>query len=203
MDKKFKKVAGAIGIIGVSFGLGALAHGIMTPEKIQYNTVYVDKEVPVEKIVTIEKEVPVEKIVEVSDGKLDLVLQEIYDNEGSVEYLTDDLKDSEVSLIADRIILVNDFKTLAVSEVRKNLFDELDGETFGSVTFDDKDMERLRINDDANEIIISDIDFEDKDADLEVSGTFDQDDIRYKYTATVSFKDGEVDEIDSIVIELA
>ena len=132
---------------------------------------------------------------QVDNGKLDLVLKEIYDNNGQVSYLTDDLDDDEVSLIADRIILVNDFKALAIAELKKNLFDELDGETVDTEVLDDKDMERLRINDDADEISIDDIDFEDKDADLSLTGTFEQDDIKYDFEATVSFKDGEVDEI--------
>ncbi|HEY9705828.1 MAG TPA: hypothetical protein V6C58_25555 [Allocoleopsis sp.] len=200
--KKVKKILAVTGASVLLLGAGAFAGAQLFPKEVV-------KEVPVEKVVTVEKEVPVEVVKEVKvtqlvdNGKLDMVLKEIYDNNGNVAYLTDDLEDDEISQIADRIVLVNDFKSLAVQEVRSNLFDELDGETFNLVTFDDKDMERLRINDDADEIVIEDIDFEDKDAELLVTGTFEQDNVKYKYEALVEFKDGEVDEISSITVDLA
>jgi hypothetical protein len=200
---KISKILTVAGAGALLVGAGAFVGSQAFPK-----TVEVQKDVIVEKTVFVDKLVPVEVIKEVKvteavdNGKLDLVLQEIYDNDGSVEYLIDDLKDDEVDLIADRIILVNDFKDLAIAELRKNLFDELDGEVVGSETLDEGDMERLRINDDANEIVIDDIDFDDKDADLILTGTFEQDDIKYAFEATVSFKDGEVDEIDSVSVSL-
>src|SRR6056297_2209314 len=54
------------------------------------------KEIPVE----VPVEVPVEKIVEkevkVDNGNLDKVLEHIYDNDGSIEYITDNLDDDEL-----------------------------------------------------------------------------------------------------------
>ena len=151
-------------------------------------------EVPVEKIVEVSKEVKVE--VPVDNGNLKLVLEHIYDNNGDIEYITDDLDDDEIDLIVDRVVLVNDFKALALNEVKKNLFDELDGEVVGTETLDDRDMERLKLDDEADEIVVDEIDFEDKDAELLVTGTFEQDDVEYEFTARVIFKDGEVDELE-------
>jgi hypothetical protein len=165
-------------------------------------SVVIPSPVIVEKNVTVEKIVTVDKIVEVDNGKLDAVMQSIYDNDGSVEFVTEDLKDSEVSQIADRFVLVNDFKSLALSEVRKNLADLVDKEVVSGVTIDDKDVERVRLNDDANEIVVDDIDFEDKDAVMLVTGTFEQDDVKYEFEVSVEFKDGSVDDssLESLVL---
>jgi hypothetical protein len=130
-------------------------------------------------------------------------MQAIYDNDGKVEFVVDDLKDSEVELIADRFVLVNDFKALALAEVKKNLADLVDKEVVSGVTIDDKDVERVRLNDDADEITVDDIDFEDKDASLLVTGTFEQDDVKYEFEVSVDIKDGEVDDSSLEALNLA
>ncbi len=177
---------------------------IVTVEKIVNQTVKVP--VVVTEVKTVEKlvEVPINitKEVFVDNEKLDEVLQHIYDNNGDVEYLTDDLDDDEVVLIADRVIFVNEMKKLAVDAISDELFDELDRETYNisgsDVTFDEDDLERLRTDDDEDEITVTDVDFEDEDIKLTLTGTFEQDDVRYNYEATVEFKDGRFDELDNI-----
>lgn len=203
-SKKLVAVAGAI-----SLGVGAIVGAVAFP---------VEKEVVVEKNVTVEKpvevvkyvnstvevvkEVEVVKTVTVDNGNLSEVLQHIYDNDGNVEYLVDNLDDNEVALIADRVIFVNEVKKLSVDAIKDDLFNELDGENVNGTVLDDRDMERLRINDDANEITVESIDFEDKDADLNVTGTFEQDDVKYDFSAVVRFKDGEYDELRNINVSL-
>jgi hypothetical protein len=154
----------------------------------------------VEKEVEVEVEVPVEKIVEVDNENLALVLDELYLNDGQVDYLVDDLDDDELDLIIDRIFFVRELKELAVKEVEKELFDELDKEefTFGDVTveFDEDDLERLRIDDDMDELLVDIQDWEDKDAEITVTGTFEQDDVKYDFSAIVEFKDGEIEDFD-------
>lgn len=209
VEQKSKVIkAGAIAaLVALSAGLGAVGHALTTQPVVVEKPVFVEKvinstiEVPVEVI----KEVPVEVVKEVvvTDDRLDVVLEHIFDNDGKVEYLTDDLKDSEVAEIADRIILVNEFKALAVAEVKKELADLVDKEVVAGKILDEEDVERVRINDDADEIVVDQIDFEDKDADLLVNGTFEQDDLKYKFEAEVSFKDGEVDDSKLIKVELA
>jgi len=202
-----KKLAAVVGAISLTVGALGGAY---------YSPVEVTKEVIVEKNVTVEKpvieyvnntvevvrEVEVVKTVVVDSGNLSEVLQHIYDNSGNVEYLVDSLDDDEVSLIADRVIFVNEVKMLAVDAIKEDLFNELDGESINGTVLDDRDMERLRINDDADEILVNSIDFDDKDADLDVIGTFEQDDIKFDFSAVVRFKDGEYDELRNINVTL-
>lgn len=206
MAKETNKVVKILAVAGAGvllLGAGMYAGSQLFPQTItQTYTVEkeVVKEVPVEKIVEIIKEVPVEKIVEVSDGKLDLVLEHIYDNEGNVQYLTEDLDDDEVFMIADRIVFINDIKTLAVNAVKSDLFDELDGEVVGEVELDERDMEKLKVDDDHEDLIIEDVDFEDKDAEVKVTGTFKQDDIKYDFEVVINFRDGEYDDMDIVSV---
>jgi hypothetical protein len=199
--EKSKLVKGlfAAGAGVILLGAGAYAGSQMFPVEIT-KTFTVEKIVPVEVIkevqVEVIKEVPVEKIVEVTDTKLDSVLQHIYDNEGNVQYLTEDLDDDEVALIADRIVFINDIKKLSVDAVKNELFDELDGELVGLVELDDRDMEKLKVADEHEDLIIEEVDFEDKDAEVIVTGTFKQDDVKYDFEVVVIFKDGEYDEMD-------
>jgi hypothetical protein len=169
------------------------------------SSVVIPAPVVVEKLVnvTVEKQVPVtvEKLVD--NGKMAAVMQAIYDNDGKVEFVIDGLKDSEVSQIADRFVLVNDFKSMAIAEVKKNLADLVDKEVVSGSTIDDKDVERVRLNDDANEIVVDDIDFEDKDATLLVSGTFEAEDVKYEFEVSVDIKDGEVDDSSLESLDLA
>lgn len=201
--------------------LSGIAAGLIAGGVIGAYTFPVEKEVVLEKVINVTKEVPVtvteyvevEKPIEVikevnvtkevfvDNGKLDEVLEHIYDNKGKVQYLTEDLDDDEVALIADRIIFINEVKKLAVDVVKDELFDELDNEELGTVKFDDKEMERLRVDDDEDEIVIEEVDFDDKDADVLVTGTFEQDDVKYKFEALVEFKDNEFDEIKNIEVE--
>ena len=219
--KQIIKAVCAVGAGALLLGAGALGTGIMKNDTIQEQAVqisqlnsdveslntkvsdfenadpvieYVDKEV--EKEVQVE----VEKLVEVDNGNLELVLDHIYDNDGNVEYLLDNLDDDEIDLIVDRVVFVNEIKSLAVAETEKEIKDLLDKEEFvfnnETIKFDEDDIERVRIQDDDDEVVISDIDFEDSDADVEVEVYFEQDDVKYKALVTVEFKDGEADDID-------
>lgn len=195
-----KKLAALVGAISLT--VGALGGAVAFP---------VDKEVIVEKNVTIEKpvevikvvntvetvEVPVEVVVEklVDNGNLSVVEQFIFDNNGDLEFITNDLDDNEVDQIASRIIFANEVKQMALDAVEKDLFDELDNEVFNGTTFDEGDMERLRLDDDADEIVITDYDFKDGDAKVKVTGSFEQDDVKFEFNATVKIVDGEYDEL--------
>jgi hypothetical protein len=197
-----KKLAMA-GAVALGIVAGGFAGAYIFPntetivvEKIVNNTI----EVPVETIVEVPYNVTVEKIVEVDNGNLDIVLQEIYDNNGRVQYLLDDLDEDELDLIVDRIAFVNDIKALAVAEVKSELFDEVDRMIVDGVELDEDEMERLRIDDDLDEINVADIDFEDKDAKLEITGTFEQEDVKYSYKVEIEFKDGEVYDFDVLEV---
>jgi len=205
MEDKMKKILAGVSAVAIAvagFGAGSF---MVEPE-----TIVTEKIVNVPFIVNHTIEVPVEKIVNlttevlVDNGKLDLVLEHIYDNNGDVEYLIDDLDDDEISEIADRVVFINDIKFLAAQEVNNEIKDLLDKESFNGTDrfFDEDDIERVRVQDDADELIIEDVDFEDKDADVRVEVRFEQDDIKYNAFVTVEFKDGSVDDINLESIEL-
>jgi hypothetical protein len=216
---KLNKTGKAMAAIALGTGLlagavgGAFLFSTHTTTEIPYevikeievikqinNTVEVPFEVEVIKNVTVE--------VPVDNENLQLVLDEIYDNDGSVEYITDDLDDDELDQMIDRIIFVNEIKDLAAVEVESEFEDLIDNEVFAfngtDVTFDEDDVERVRVQDDDDEITASDIDYEDGDADVEVFVNFEQDDVDYKARFIVEFKEGEVDDIDleSVVLRV-
>ena len=206
MNKKIKKISAIVGGAILIAGISGISGALMFPKTITNDVIVeknitqeVIKEVPVEVI----KEVNITKEVFVDNGKLELVLKHIYDNDGSVEYLTEDLDDDELSLIVSRVVLINDFKSLAIEAIKKDLFDELDGVNVNGTILDDRDMEKLKIDSEDNEVIIEDIDFEDLDAEVKVTGSFKQDDVKYNFEALVSFKDGEYDELEDIEVTLA
>ena len=206
-----KLVAITLGVVaaaGLGFGLAALT---MQP---QTEVVTVTKEVPyvvekeVPKIVNVTKEVPVEvikyvnKTVYVDNGNLNKVLQFMYDEEGNVEYVVDGLDDNQLNEIVDRIVFINDIKSMAVEKVKSKLFEKLDGMEVSGITLYEDDMERLKVNDDYNDIEIENIDFDDEDAKLLLSGTFEQHDTKYDFEAEVRFKDGDFYKLKVLNVEL-
>ncbi len=214
MDKSKALKVGALVVASALVGAGMTAvvnHSDVSLE--QANTLIAEAQskafnegkasVVIPEPVQVEKVVTVEKVVEVESDSLGEVLQAIYDNEGKVEFVTEDLKDSEVAEIADRFVLVNDFKAMALDEVKANLADLVDKEVVANVSIDDKDVERVRLNDEANEIVVDDIDFDDKDATLLVSGTFEAEDVKYEFEVSVDIKDGEVDDSSLESLDLA
>lgn len=200
MDKKIKKII-ALGLGGLVILGGGVAIGSQffpkTVEKVVTKEVTVTKEVPVPgPTVTVEVPKEIIKEIKVDNGNLDKVLKYVWDENGDINYLTHDLKEKEISKIVERIVLVNDFKAEAISEVKSRAFDELDGKIVNGTTLNDRKLSRLRLSDDFNEIIMKDIDFDNKDAIIHVDGTFEDDDyIKYKATFEVEFKDGQFDDL--------
>lgn len=147
------------------------------------------KEVPTE--VEVEKIVEVEKLVD--NGNLAILEQYIFDHDGNLTELeADDLDEDEMSLLIERINFLKDLKIKALEEVKKELFDEVDGKKVGKVKLEEDELERLKLDDEDDEVIVSDIDFEDKDAIVTVKGTFEQDDEEYEFEVEVEFKDGVI-----------
>lgn len=211
VDEKTKKV-GAVALAGIiGLGLGGFSGANIADDSTQVADLAQDLideraktlacenqepvietvEVEVEKIVEIE----VEKIVEVNSGSLRLVLDEIFDNNGNVEYLVEDLDDDELDQIVSRINFANDIKAISVEEIKRDGIDELDKEIIGLVTLDEDDIERFKIYDDDDEVELDDINYEDRDADVYIDARFEQDDVKYVATFKVIIKDGEVDRV--------
>jgi len=209
MENKIKVIAGVIlGLLAGSLGTYTFNQPSVV-EKIVYEnvTVEVPVEVPVEKIVNITEivEVPINvtQIVEVDNGNLNTVLEHIYNNNGTIEYITSTLKNDEINLITDRIILVNEFKSESIKAIESELFAELDKFVFNATTtFDEAIMERLRVNSGFEEINITSIDFINNDSVVTVSGTFEQESVKYAYTTDVVFKDSVFDKLSNINVVL-
>lgn len=140
--------------------------------------------------------------VPVDNENLEMVLDNLYDNsvedgESYLDLLTEDLDDDEVNQIVDRIVFINEAKILAASAVDKlDIADELEDSDYNTFNLDEDDIERIRVQDDADEISISDIDFDDKDAIATVKVEFEQDDKDYVAEFEVEFRDGEVDDVE-------
>ncbi len=174
-----------------SFALGAASVVPTVVESIK------EVKVPVEVI----KEVIVVK--EVGSEELAELEQALMDNDGNVSFCTQELDDNEVALVSDCIVLTNDFKALALAEVKSELADLVDREVVSNVTLDEDDVERIRLNDDLEEVEVANLDFEDKDADVTVSGTFEHEDVKYEFEVKVEIKDGKVDDVSLESVDLA
>lgn len=204
---KTNKVVKAIALAGIVLG-SALAGGIaganLFPKEVPYEVEKVITqfvEVPVEVPVEVEKlvEVEVEKIVEIDNGNLAMVLEHVYDNDGQVEYLIDDLEDDEVDQIVDRVIFINDIKAISEADINAEGLNLLHKEYVEDERLDKKEISRFRIKDD---IVYSDIDFEDGDAIVTVEATFEQDKVKYAAVFEVEIRDGKVEESTLVSVEL-
>ena len=186
-----------LGTISVFVILSILVGGLFGAFVFPNNT---ETEVEVEVIKEIEVlvEVPVEGI---NDGQLELVNQYIYDNDGLLESIIDDL-DSPTD-IPSRVEFLNTIKDLCVNGVKDELFDELDNYEYNeNVTLDDKELTRLRVDDDSDELDVTVTDWEDLEGTVEVTGTFKQDLSYFNFTVDAVFEDGEFDKLDNLVVVL-
>ncbi len=155
-------------------------------------------------VASVEPEkVLVNNTIFVGSEELAEIQEAIMDNNGNVSFCTQDLEDNEAHLIGDCLVLTNDFKAIALAEAKKEIADLVDREVVANVTIDEDDVERIRLNNDLDEVTVSDLDFEDKDADVFVTGTFEHDDVKYEFEVKVEFKDGEVEEVSLEDVSLA
>lgn len=197
------KIAGAIGataLIALSaLGGAGIADDSAQVKQLREQVSALENVEPVVINNTVIEKVPVPYNVShevfVDNGNLDLVLEHVYDNNGNVEYLIDDLDDDEVGKIVERIVFINDIKALAVDYVRAEGIEELDKELVNGTVLDEDDVERFKIDDEADEVLVSNIDFEDSDAEVFVRARFEHDDVDYEVVYRVEFEDGKVEDI--------
>lgn len=212
MNENIKKVAGiflaglACAGVGAAIGISAFPQ-VVTETQVEIIEVSDTEELQLlqqqlnlsqEQLEELRNQPPqIEKeTVYVDNGSLDLVLEHIHDNGGQIEYLTDDLDDDEISLIVERIAFVNDIKELGARYVEDEFADELDRREFNGTEFDEDDVERVRVQDDHDEIAVDDIDFDDLDAELEYVVKFEHDDDDFEALVRVEVRDGRVKELD-------
>ena len=202
ITKKVLAVVGAVAIATIGVGAGFILDTPQTITKLVPVTKIVPGETVTETVYeNVTVEVPVEVFVEVDNGNLDLVLDEIYQADGSVEYLIEDLDDDELAEVVDRIVLVQDAKTLAMAELEKEAFDELDMEVFNStITFDEDELYRL--NFDAEDFSVVDVDFDREEVELTLPFTFKMDGVKYSADAIFSVEENEVEDLDIENIQL-
>lgn len=217
MDTK-TTIYGAIALAVACLILGFVAGGELSPEtvvketSIQYvenpfNSELEEKyEVALAEIEKLEAREPeVQTVIEQVPVVDKDFLQYIYDSNGDIEHLLSDLDDNELYLMQERVSFIKGLKDKAISVVAKEIFDEADKyevtlEDGTIVELDDKDMRRLRIKDNYDEIEVVYIDFEDKDAELKVSFRFEQDDVKFEGSIVLEFKDGEFDDFSDLEI---
>ena len=202
MNEKTKKIgsmaiAAVVGA-GAMFGGAALTDTSVGVEQINQSPITLTKIVEVEKEVIVTEEVEVIKYVD--NEKLSDFMDYIFERDGDVTELTDDLEADEVDKIADRIAFVIESVKLGSDEIKKELADEIDGDEFvnaasETITFDEDDIERIKISDDLDDVVLSDYDFDDGELTVTYSVDFEQDDVDYTCDVEIEFKDGELDDI--------
>ena len=205
MKKQIKKILMGVGGIAL-LGIGLLGGATLFPNEVPYEvekivTEYVN--VPGDTVYEVKETIKeVEVITEVVGDEFQTVYDYMYDMEGDMTEVMDDLDDDEIDLLAERVFDINEAKIVAVNHVKAELFDEIDGEELGTVEFDEDDLKKLRIDDDFDELLISDADFEDKEFDVTITGTFKQDDIKYGFEAVVNTEKGYVDDMEVVISSL-
>jgi hypothetical protein len=186
--KKVGAIAASVVLVG---GLGMVTGANLFPKTVV-------EEVPVEVLVEVPYsvevpiEVPVEVPVEVfvDNENLKLVLETVYDRDGNVEFLVDDLDEDELDLIVDRIVFYNDVESLIESAVKAEWEELVHREiaTDGQKLFRGE-FARVRFDKDVDYSVL-DFDYEDAVGTLGVE--FRQDDQRYRAVFEVELEDGDV-----------
>lgn len=184
MNKKITAVVGAIGL-----AIGGAAGYTLAPQDVVTETVTEE--------VIVEQPIEVEKEVFIDNGNLDEVMQFLHDNEGDVQFITNDLSDDEVDQIVDRILFINEAKAIALNQTRSNFFDEIDGKYFNGEEFELEDLSRLRVDEDKT---VFNTDFDYNDTVVRLTGTLEHDETEYDFRVDVLIKDGEFEDFDNIQI---
>ena len=144
----------------------------------------------------VEVEVPVEVEVLVDNENLNLVLQYMFDNEGNVSYVTNELDEEDINEIVDRIVFLNDVENISLNAAETELLDLVDRERVSGVRIYKEDISRIRLNDPV--VDVSDLKY--GDADVTVTGTFRADGRNYEFEILVEVTDKEVNEVELISV---
>lgn len=192
--KKVAAITGAVAIVAGTI-LGAVAFPIQNEIIVtEYKTI--TKEVPVIQTVVQEKEVIVEVekevIVKVDNENLDFVLEQLYDNNGNLELVTEDLFEDELDQIVERLFMLEEVKTLAIADVKANLAKELDYQ----LGYDKRDVSRIDI--DSSDVEVLNIDFSREDATILVPVEFRYDGVIETVTVEVAIRNGVVRSFDFV-----
>ena len=199
--------------VGAGIVIGALVGGfsgaLIADDQSQVDKLTADIEAMGEPITVTEiVEVPV------NSDNLDLVLKHLYDNDGTVEYLLDDLDDDELDQIVDRIVFVNEASDKAVAYVKgldfadeledsDLVYDVLDDEdnVIETVGYDEDEVKRVRVQDDHDDIVYFDEqDFEDSDINMGITVNFEHDGVKLKALVLVEVEDNKVNDFEILKV---
>lgn len=187
-----KKVAGGLiaGVVVGAAGFGVSSEPVTVTEIINETIV-------INETVEIEVEVPVEVIreVNVTDARLGDVVQHIFDRDGDVEYIVDEYDADEVDQIADAFLFVHEMVKEGSDYIKKEIADELDKENVSGTELDEDDVERIRVDDELDEVTLEDYDADDKEIDITYNVRFEHDDEDFTAEVTIEIRDGKVDDM--------
>ena len=193
MNKNIMKGA-AVAAAGLIVGMGG---GFMLDQPAEVTKIV---EVPVEKVTPGPVQIQEVEVVKfVDNGKMEELLQAIYDNDGDLEFVTEDLDEDELGLIVERVAVMGEYRMMAENEARKEALDLLDNELVNGTTLDEKEM-RLKSTGLESELLS--IDFEEEDATFEVELLVNQDGERYKALFSVEIVGGKARDVDLLSVEL-
>jgi hypothetical protein len=210
-EKTLGVKAAAIGGIAL-LALGGFAGANLFPRvETVTQTVTVDKPVEVikevEVVKTVYEEVPVEVIKEVvtNNAEYDAMLRVLTDLDGKVDMVTDDLEDLDVAEVSDRFVFAADALAIAGNEVREQGMDELHNEVValiggGTITLDEDDMGRFRLDDEPGFVSFTSYDFDEKDAKVLVHASVRQDSKTFDVEFEVIIRDGKYRSMDVVSI---
>lgn len=121
------------------------------------------------------------EVIYVDNENLQLVLEHLFDKDGNVSYLTDDLLDDELDQIVDRIVLLNEIESDVFGFVNSEIARYL--ERYEDNVSDRRDISRVRIDRDSVEFV--DTDFYNNFFELNVDLTLRHEGKVYKVTLTI------------------
>lgn len=187
--KKAGAVALGLGIVGASVLAGSqLFPKTVVEEVIVTKVVYEDVIVEVPTIVEVPVEVEKEVIIEVDNENLALVLKYVYDEEGNLEFLTEDLFEDELDIIVDRILLVEEVKSVSVNNALSNFARELEKQH----DYDRRDVSRVKLVKDSVEFVKDSADFKYSEFEIKLSVEFRYDSSVEEKEVLVKYYNGKV-----------
>ena len=145
-------------------------------------------------------------VVEAREPADKQILDFIYNEDGNINFILEDLDDDELEQIPVRIEMINAWKLAGINYIEAEVADELDKEIYtfedeSTLEFDEDDIEKIRIKDDMDDILVDEIDFEDKDAILVYTVKWEQDDYKFIGEVEIEIDDNEIDEIRILSVE--
>lgn len=219
-ESKTKKVLkyGAVGLVSAIVGVGATGLTIDTQADdvallnqkvadLNQNISSLDSQI-VDKDNLIAELEAVEPVVEI-EYKENPINQELLDSFDFLaefpelsEAILDDLDDDEGELIPARIALLKDVHAKFVDYIKEELADELDKEEFYNVTFDEDDVEKIKVYDDLEDIESFEAnDWKEKDFDIALKVKVEHDDEDYKFIVSANYDADEFEDFEIAELE--